>query len=153
MRNMVRTVSGLLYHGNEILLHKHKKLGVWMGPGGHIEPNEPETVALTREIYEETGLVVHWDTIQIDYDRVRYYRPDDIVEINIDANNDKILDYTFFKQVDETVRNTKLVAEVGPDDIGWFNIDWALENLPMFADTISQVKQIRFFMECRDWGF
>lgn len=38
-----------------MLLH-HKKLGLWLPPGGHIDPGElPEEAAL-REIREETGL-------------------------------------------------------------------------------------------------
>lgn len=41
-----------------VLLHKHKKLGIWIGIGGHIERNENMVEALLREIKEETGLTV-----------------------------------------------------------------------------------------------
>jgi 8-oxo-dGTP pyrophosphatase MutT (NUDIX family) len=37
---------------------KHKKLGKWLPPGGHIEPNELPDDAACREVLEETGLKV-----------------------------------------------------------------------------------------------
>lgn len=40
-----------------VLLHRHKRLGTWLQPGGHVDPGErPEDGAL-REVLEETGLV------------------------------------------------------------------------------------------------
>ena len=40
----------------EFLLHKHPKLGIWLPPGGHIDPNEEPQDAVIREVQEETGL-------------------------------------------------------------------------------------------------
>ena len=40
------------------LLIKHKKLGVWIYPGGHVEENELPDRAALREVLEETGLKV-----------------------------------------------------------------------------------------------
>ncbi len=40
-----------------LLLVKHRKLGWWLQPGGHIEPDDDDVVAAQRrEIEEETGL-------------------------------------------------------------------------------------------------
>ncbi len=52
------TVSGFILHPFEpkICLHKHKKLGVWLQPGGHIELNEDPLEALNHELREEVGL-------------------------------------------------------------------------------------------------
>lgn len=46
--------------GNQfnILLHKHGKLKIWIGIGGHLETGENPEEGLIREIKEETGLSV-----------------------------------------------------------------------------------------------
>jgi 8-oxo-dGTP pyrophosphatase MutT (NUDIX family) len=41
--------SGLL------LLHRHRRIGRWLQPGGHIEPAEAPEAAALREVAEETG--------------------------------------------------------------------------------------------------
>ncbi|WP_165874908.1 NUDIX domain-containing protein [Natrarchaeobius oligotrophus] len=40
----------------EIALLEHKKLGKWMVPGGHVEPNENPCEAAVREVREELDL-------------------------------------------------------------------------------------------------
>ncbi|PJA87897.1 MAG: DNA mismatch repair protein MutT [Candidatus Moranbacteria bacterium CG_4_9_14_3_um_filter_40_7] len=52
------TVSALIIDNNKVLLVYHKKLKVWLYPGGHVEENENPDEALLREIKEETGLEV-----------------------------------------------------------------------------------------------
>jgi 8-oxo-dGTP pyrophosphatase MutT (NUDIX family) len=42
----------------QILLLLHRKLGVWLGPGGHVDPGEGPDEAALREVMEETGLAV-----------------------------------------------------------------------------------------------
>lgn len=39
-----------------VLLHRHKRLGLWLQPGGHLEPGETPWAAARREAGEETGL-------------------------------------------------------------------------------------------------
>ena len=43
---------------NKVLLVDHKKLGVWIYPGGHVEDNEMPDQTIIREVKEETGLDV-----------------------------------------------------------------------------------------------
>ena len=53
------TVSALIFSDRgEVLLVKHKKLGVWLYPGGHIDENETPDETLLREVKEETGLSI-----------------------------------------------------------------------------------------------
>ncbi|MFW5888442.1 MAG: NUDIX hydrolase [Patescibacteria group bacterium] len=52
------TASALIIHKGKALLVYHKKLNVWLYPGGHVENNETPDEALLREVKEETGLDV-----------------------------------------------------------------------------------------------
>jgi 8-oxo-dGTP pyrophosphatase MutT (NUDIX family) len=42
--------------GGRVLLHRHKRLGRWLQPGGHLDPGELPSEAAVRETHEETGL-------------------------------------------------------------------------------------------------
>ena len=50
------TATAFVVRGDATLLHWHKRLGQWMPPGGHIEPDEEPAEAALREVMEETGL-------------------------------------------------------------------------------------------------
>lgn len=52
------TVAVFVVHGDYVVLHRHRKLGLWLPPGGHIEPNELPDEAARREVLEETGLTI-----------------------------------------------------------------------------------------------
>ena len=57
---MERQFTATVYILNEerVLLIQHRKLGKWLPPGGHIDPNETPPEAAKREVLEETGLEV-----------------------------------------------------------------------------------------------
>ena len=42
------------------VLHLHKRLGIWLQPGGHVDPGEEPASAALREAGEETGLGVRF---------------------------------------------------------------------------------------------
>jgi 8-oxo-dGTP pyrophosphatase MutT (NUDIX family) len=52
------TGSGIVIGSRGVLLHEHRRLGIWIQPGGHIDPGESPWEAALRETREETGLDV-----------------------------------------------------------------------------------------------
>lgn len=67
--------NAILIHEKKVLLVKHKKLGIWLAPGGHVEPGELPHKAAERECYEETGIAVKAVGLQplIDSQTVQYF--------------------------------------------------------------------------------
>lgn len=53
------TATTIIVNKNRALLHLHKKLGIWIPVGGHIDRDElPQDTAI-REAKEESGLVIN----------------------------------------------------------------------------------------------
>jgi 8-oxo-dGTP pyrophosphatase MutT (NUDIX family) len=52
------TASALVVGPRGIVLHRHRRLGIWMQPGGHVDAGEAPWAAALRETIEETGLDV-----------------------------------------------------------------------------------------------
>lgn len=50
------TASAIVVGPRGTVLHRHKRLGLWLQPGGHVEPGEHPADAALREVAEETGL-------------------------------------------------------------------------------------------------
>jgi 8-oxo-dGTP pyrophosphatase MutT (NUDIX family) len=50
------TASAIIVGARGVVLHLHKRLGLWLQPGGHIDPGEAPWDAAWREASEETGL-------------------------------------------------------------------------------------------------
>ena len=54
------TGSAIVVGPRGVVLLRHKRLGLWLQPGGHIDPGEMPWDAALREAAEETGLAVRW---------------------------------------------------------------------------------------------
>ncbi len=52
------TAAGFLVADEKVLLVKHKKLKMWLAPGGHTEEDELPHQTAEREFWEETGIKV-----------------------------------------------------------------------------------------------
>jgi len=56
---MASAATGLVFDGTgRVLLARHSNGGVWVAPGGAIDPDESPADAVVRELWEETGLHV-----------------------------------------------------------------------------------------------
>jgi len=50
------TASAILVGVRGVVLHRHKRLGLWLQPGGHVDDGEHPAQAARREAIEETGI-------------------------------------------------------------------------------------------------
>jgi 8-oxo-dGTP pyrophosphatase MutT (NUDIX family) len=53
------TASSFVISSRGVILHRHRRLGIWVQPGGHVDERESPEEASVRETIEETGLIVH----------------------------------------------------------------------------------------------
>jgi 8-oxo-dGTP pyrophosphatase MutT (NUDIX family) len=54
------TGSAIVVGPRGVVLLRHKRLGLWLQPGGHVDPGETPWGAALREAHEETGLDVRF---------------------------------------------------------------------------------------------
>jgi 8-oxo-dGTP pyrophosphatase MutT (NUDIX family) len=50
------TASAFAVSPRGVILHRHRRLGIWVQPGGHVDKGEEPQAAALRETIEETGL-------------------------------------------------------------------------------------------------
>lgn len=65
-------MATFVVHQGRVLLLFHPKLGLWLPPGGHVEPGELPDEAAVREVLEETGVrcrLVGEHGVQVEYPR------------------------------------------------------------------------------------
>jgi ADP-ribose pyrophosphatase YjhB (NUDIX family) len=69
-------VRGAVFQGSEILLCKEQSDGKWSLPGGWADVNDPPSVAVIRELREETGYDVRCTKLAAVLDRDLHYDED-----------------------------------------------------------------------------
>lgn len=60
------TGSAIVVGRRGVVLLRHKRLGLWLQPGGHVDPGETPWDGARREAQEETGLEVVFATVDAD---------------------------------------------------------------------------------------
>lgn len=148
----------IMVHEGKILLINHRKLDIWLGPGGHVEPNEPPHVTAMRECFEETGITcelidpyfpmsqtttqfvpspihsqIHW-VCQENYQR-RMNNPDSYQPVEVWKHGcEQHLGFSYLGRPVGTVKLKRDLKET--IDCGWFTQKEAIQ-LPT-TDTIKQ---------------
>jgi ADP-ribose pyrophosphatase YjhB (NUDIX family) len=129
------TATGVVFNANgNVLMIKHKKLGVWLPPGGHVDENELPDRAVLREIREETGVEaeIFYDK-QLNYEYV-LARP--FVVLLEDIEGDGTHNHIDLVYICHAVNDTLTPLETEVDGIGWFTPEEVAE-----LDTFKNVRE------------
>ena len=117
------TVAVFVVWEGRVLLHLHRKLGMWLPPGGHIERDELPDEAAVREVREETGIEVRLmgERREDVEDPVQLHRPAGVQLENIGQGHQHI-DLIYFAA---PIGPTEIQAHYNEDKVGWYGpADW-----------------------------
>ena len=112
------TVAVFVVWEGKVLLHLHRKLGMWLPPGGHIERDEIPDDAAVREVFEETGLNVELvgEKREDVEEPVQLYRPAGVQLENIGPGHQHI-DLIYFAR---PAGPTGIKRDYSEDKVGWY---------------------------------
>lgn len=115
------TVAVFVVHEGSVLLHLHRKLGMWLPPGGHIEKDELPDDAAVREVLEETGIEVELvgEKREDITDPVQLHRPAGVQLEYIGPGHEHI-DLIYFAR---PTGSTAIRVEFKEEKVGWYAPD------------------------------
>jgi ADP-ribose pyrophosphatase YjhB (NUDIX family) len=120
-RSYCLVATAYLVRDGKTLLHKHRKLGLWLPPGGHIEAGETPDEAVLREVREETGLAAEFveppSAPDIQDDRVESLHQPQRVQVEAIPNHPHHVDLIYFMRAGPG----EAVAEAGATGWRWFS--------------------------------
>jgi 8-oxo-dGTP pyrophosphatase MutT (NUDIX family) len=123
------TASAFVVSTRGVVLHRHRRLGIWVQPGGHIDAGESPEAACVRETKEETGLAV------------RHLEPVELFHVDVHAGPNAHTHY-----------DLRYVLLAGPDDpeppegespdVFWFDFASAIERAePALAPALAKLAE------------
>ena len=112
------TVAVFVVWEGKVLLHLHRKLGLWLPPGGHIERDELPDDAAVREVLEETGVKVErvGERREDSEEAVQLQGPGGVQLENIGPNHQHI-DLIYFAR---PRGSTEIHTDYSEDKVGWY---------------------------------
>lgn len=135
------TVATFVIHQSKVLLLWHKKLQMWLPPGGHVEPNELPDEAAVREVLEETGIPIELlskpGLDQIEGPR-QLARPEGIQLEQIGPDHEHIDLVYFARPVDPAQAEPTVDREVR--QVGWYSLAEAMA-LPLTEEVATWVRK------------
>jgi 8-oxo-dGTP diphosphatase len=147
------TATGIVFSPQkEILMIKHKKLQVWLPPGGHVEKDELPEDAVLREIYEETGIIAKIYSMKQKLSLSSKHckeleRPFVILLEDMECNGLHVHIDMFFLCI---ALNKELVLQQSEiSDIGWFTIEQFM-TLKTFNSVVQTVLNAFDYIENQD---
>lgn len=129
------TASGLVVDDRRVLLVRHRKLGRWLQPGGHVEPRETPDEAAVREVAEETGVAmrIHDDFLPSTEGREAEDLPEPFrINLHEVREGHWHVDFAYLAVVEDVDEPTDADAHDGQR---WFARDELLELSPLDANT------------------
>ncbi len=117
------TGSAIVIGPRGVVLLRHKRLGIWLQPGGHIDPGETPWDAARREATEETGLAVRFMNADPSIDP-RLEPALVHVDVHAGGRGHTHLDLRYLLGVDDGADPAPPPGE--SQEIGWFGWDDAI---------------------------
>lgn len=146
------TATGIVFNSErKILMIHHKKLHVWLPPGGHVEENELPDDAVLREIFEETGIRARIVSNKRDLSlRDKFCRELEIPFLVYleDINGDGTHNHIDMIYVCEAVNEDIIQQEAEVRAAGWFTAE-EVERLDTYDNVIKAVKKAMEFINSK----
>jgi len=142
-RHFVATVY--VVNNGATLLHPHRKLDMWLPPGGHVDRDELPHEAARREVREETGLSVELvaprEPIESET-AVSLPKPQQFLLEDINVCGDEVghqhVDFVYYGRA-ETRELDPADGEAPADDWRWFTPGELAARRGEFADDVVAV--------------
>ncbi len=114
--------SVFIVDGGKVLLVHHKKMGMWLPPGGHINENELPAECAVREAKEETGLDIEIVGKEEHYERVIVMVHPKIVQLEDIEPGHQHIDLIYFAKLKDKTQEISEEDE-GVNAVRWFSRD------------------------------